>query len=73
MEQMLEMIFVTAGGKLGKIVLEAPRTNLSDGEVKEAMQTLLKLKIFANEGKDIFQTMKEARIITKTTKAITLS
>ncbi len=61
-ETKLEMIFLNEEGRTNKIVVDEPRTDVTQSEVQAAMQTIIDKNIFSSTGGD-FIAIKSARIV----------
>lgn len=62
--RVLEMIFINAGGKKATISVNDPRTDLTETEVRTAMQTIIAKNAFNTTAGDLVA-VSEARVITK--------
>lgn len=62
MTQVLELQFEVANGKLFTITVDAPKVDLTVGQVYSAMQTIVQQNIFHKEGFNITG-LKGARIV----------
>lgn len=59
----LEMVFINQGGNTSKLVIDAPRTDLTETEVQQAMENIITKNIFNSPGGDLVA-INSARVIT---------
>lgn len=62
MTQVLELSFQAANGKPFTLTVDAPKTNLTVGQVYSAMQTIIQQNIFHKDGYDLIS-IEGARIV----------
>lgn len=65
----LEMIFLNQSGRKSKIVVDSPRTDLTQPEIQAAMQTIIDKNVFNTTGGDLVA-INSARIVTTDTTDI---
>lgn len=65
----LELLFETVGGSTSTISIYDPKEDLTDTEVKTAMENLLANNIFTTSKGD-FKDIKSARIVTRDVKEL---
>ncbi|HHW67526.1 MAG: hypothetical protein PWP07_128 [Epulopiscium sp.] len=68
----LQMVFTTQGGSTMTISVNDPKSNLTDNEVKSAMEELITLGVFTSSTGDPIA-KKSAQIITQTTQELSLA
>ena len=63
----LVMTFKTDGDKKVSLVVDDPRDNISESEIKSAMDLVIAKNIFAPNGDDIVQAVDAKVVVTDTT------
>ena len=63
----LVMTFKTAGDKKVSLVVDDPRDDISESEIKAAMDLVIAKNIFAPNGDDIVQAVDAKVVVTDTT------
>ena len=63
----LVMTFKTDGDRKVSLVVDDPRENITEGEIKSAMDLVIAKNIFAPNGADIVQAVDAKVVVTDTT------
>lgn len=64
MDQTLELIFKTAGGKRMTLTVDAPKEGLAEAEVRQAMQEVIGSGVFGTDGYPV-DSAEAARIVSR--------
>jgi len=62
MDKVLELVFLTAGGKTARITVDNPKGNLGQQEIEQAMKDIIDSKAFLTTSGP-FAVAKEARFV----------
>lgn len=64
MNQTLELIFRTAGGKRMTLTIDEPKEGLTEAEVSQAMQEVINSGVFGSDGHPV-ESAEAARIVSR--------
>lgn len=66
MEQTLELLFLNEEGKSRKLSIRNPEEGLTEGIIREAMETIINQNMFEQDGVSLYSEVKGARYIART-------